>query len=439
MTPKDILKMCLQNLRRRKSRTLLTVLGVVIGCCSIVIMVSIGIGTKAAQEAMLAEMGDLTIITVSPQNQGRGKVKLNDSAIKSISQISNVTAVSPKTSPENISLKIYAGLGDRYICEWVSIAAFDSTNLEKLGFKLVEGQYPKQNTGVLVGETFAYNFKDSFRPEGSNMIDRYANMDFSSMDFSSMKANMPKPYFDSLKIPLTLVIEKEDGGKYSVPLEVSGRLKEDYNKGYETSEGIVIDIGFLEKILKDAGLNKNSAEKNNYSSALVKVTDISKVAEIENEIKRLGFTTQSMESIRKPMEKEAKQKQLMLGGLGAISLIVAAIGITNTMIMSISERTKEIGIMKSLGCFVKDIRVIFLTEAGIIGLFGGIIGSIVSAIISLIMNLVSFAGGASKISIIPFWLILFAIIFSIFIGLASGYYPANKAVKIPALTCSNLW
>ncbi|MEG1389726.1 MAG: ABC transporter permease [Angelakisella sp.] len=433
MTPRDILKMCLQNLLRRKSRTLLTVLGVVIGCCSIVIMVSIGIGTKAAQEAMLAEMGDLTIITVSPQNQGRGKVKLNDSSIRTISQIANVIAVSPKLSPEHLTLRVYAGLGDRYICDWITIAAFDSENLEKLGFKLVEGEYPQKNTDILVGEAFAYNFKDSFRPEGSNTVDRYANMDFSLSDFSTQKENMPKPYLDPLKMPLTLVIEKEDGGKYSVPLEVSGRLKEDYNKGYETSEGFVMDIEYLEKIVKDAGISQSNIEKKSYSSALVKVNDISKVAAIENEIKQLGFITQSMESIRKPMEKEAKQKQLMLGGLGAISLIVAAIGITNTMIMSISERTKEIGIMKALGCFVKDIRVIFLTEAGIIGLFGGIVGSVVSVLISLIMNLASHTGGVAKISIIPVWLIIFSILFSVFIGLASGYYPANKAVKIPAL------
>ena len=66
MRPKDIFTMCVQNLMRRRARTFLTVLGVLIGCCSIVIMVSLGIGMKESQEKMLAEMGDLTIITVSP-------------------------------------------------------------------------------------------------------------------------------------------------------------------------------------------------------------------------------------------------------------------------------------------------------------------------------------------------------------------------------------
>ena len=78
MNRKDILKMCIQNLKRRRSRTLLTLLGVLIGCCSIVIMVSIGIGMAESQNRMLAEMGDLTIITVTAPRGGRGKVKLDD-------------------------------------------------------------------------------------------------------------------------------------------------------------------------------------------------------------------------------------------------------------------------------------------------------------------------------------------------------------------------
>ncbi len=437
MTWKDILKMCLRNLRRRKSRTLLTVLGVLIGCCSIVIMVSIGIGTKVSQEEMLAEMGDLTIITVMVPNMGNDQNKLDDAGIRTIAQIPNVIAVSPKISPDelfnDVYFKIYAGIGDRYINDWLPVAAYDSSSLEKLGFKLVDGAYPANTKGVLVGEMFAYNFRDSYRPEGSNRVDRYANIDFNNFDMDQLKNNMPDPYFNPLTSSLTLVLEKEGIAKYSIPLEATGRVKEDYNKGYETSEGVLLDLAFLEQILKDSGAANNTTEKKSYQNALVKVDHISKVAEVEKEIKRLGFDTRSMESIREPMEKEARQKQLMLGGLGAISLFVAAIGITNTMIMSISERTKEIGIMKALGCYVKDIRIIFLTESGIIGFLGGVVGNVVSLIISLIMNFVSEGAGGSKLSIIPLWLIGFAVVFSIFIGVGSGYYPANKAVKISAL------
>ena len=133
--------------------------------------------------------------------------------------------------------------------------------------------------------------------------------------------------------------------------------------------------------------------------------------------------------------------QLVLGGLAAISLLVAAIGIANTMIMSIYERTREIGIMKVLGCFISNIRIMFLMEAGMIGLLGGGIGVLISYIISFFMNkfgsglMSSMMGtdGSTPISIIPLWLVLLALIFSSFIGLISGFYPANRAVKISAL------
>ena len=263
---------------------------------------------------------------------------------------------------------------------------------------------------------------------------------------------MPSPYFDPTKTPLELVLTAGEGNSeksLTMKLNLTGTLKEDNGKGYETSEGLILNIRELSKMINDvrraAGLKK--ADQATYQMVLVKVRDISTVAAAETAIKQMGFSTMSMESIRKPMEKEAQQKQMMLGGLGAISLIVAALGITNAMIMSISERTREIGIMKALGCYVKDVRAIFLLEAGCIGLMGGVLGIIISGILSIAMNLLQ--GGAqiaslqdamaklqdvgSRISVIPLWLLGFALVFSVFIGVGSGYYPANKAVRISAL------
>ena len=425
--------MCVQNLSRRKSRTLLTVLGVVIGCCSIVIMISIGIGMKVSQEAMLKEMGDLTIIDVSAPSNGRRGAKLNKNAMAEMEKIPGVISASPKLTAEGATFKLYAGADKRYVAEYASIAAFRKSEIEKLGFTLTEGNFSGGDDEVLAGQLLAYSFTDSLRPEGANRIDPYANM-FSDDGLASdvdmfSGENMPEPYFNILSVPLTLEVSVNNK-TISIPLKASGRLKQDMNKGWETAEGLIMDISQLEKLLSDVGVSNQSGSTGGFKSALVKVTDISTVAKVEQEIKKLGFNTQSMESIRKPMEKEARQKQMMLGGLGAISLLVAAIGITNTMIMSISERTKEIGIMKALGCYVRDIRVIFLGEAAIIGLLGGVCGSIISVIVSLIMN---FTSKGNALSIIPFWLIAFAIVFSISIGLVSGYYPANKAVKIPAL------
>lgn len=441
MKYEDIFKMCVQNLLRRKSRTLLTLLGVLIGCCSIVIMVSIGIGMTQSQKKMLEEMGDLTVITVNPK-QGGGK-KLDDKVLGSIRSMEGVVGATPKITLEdyNCTVKLYAGANDRYVAEWASVAGIDTRELENMGYKLLAGDVPGRSGQVLSGQYAAYGYSDSLRPGGSNMVDRWSG----GFDKNGNPLDPPAPFFDAASTPIVMELET-NGKKLRFPLQPCGLLKEDYAKGSETSEGILMDISQLREYIEQ--LQGSGRTQQGCRTVLVKVSDITKVSQVEKQIRELGFSTSSMESIRKPMEKEARQKQMMLGGLGAISLFVAALGITNTMIMSISERTREIGIMKSLGCCVKDIRILFLSEAGVIGLLGGLVGCIVSLLIAMIVNLVSFGAppgpaciaaalvggdGFSRICIVPFWLLLSAVVFSVAIGLGSGYYPANKAVQIPAL------
>ena len=134
--------------------------------------------------------------------------------------------------------------------------------------------------------------------------------------------------------------------------------------------------------------------------------------------------------------------QLVLGAIGAVSMLVAAFGISNTMVMAVYERTKEIGVMKVIGCDTADIKAVFLCEAGMIGFLGGAIGVLISIAVSLLANLVagtvmSSLGGAESgsitISSVPLWLVLFGIGFSVLIGVISGISPANRAVKVSAL------
>jgi ABC-type antimicrobial peptide transport system permease subunit len=438
--------MCLENLKRRKGRTILTVLGVFIGCTSIIVMVSIGIGLSDSQTQWLSEMGDLTVIEVSTgYSESSGtEAKLDDAAVKNFKEISGVEAVMPKASFE-YSANLKAGVNDRYTCDWVSLVGLDVDAMEQMGYVVQEGKVPGVSEGeVLGGQYLAYSFTDSLMPEGRNMIDRW-----SAYDEEGNPTELPDPYFDVLNTPLTMEVSIDENNTYKTTLKVVGVTKEDYGKGWETSEGIMMSIDSLKELISK--IKGTPVSKLTYSQILVKVSDISLVPDVESSIKAMGYSTYSMESIRESMEKSSRQIQLVLGGLGAISLFVAAIGITNTMIMSISERTREIGIMKSLGCYVRDIRLLFLMEAGTIGLMGGILGCIISLVISVIINLFSmgaigegvtgemikmaiFGGeGVTRTSIIPVTLMLFAIAFSILVGLVSGYYPANKAVKISAL------
>lgn len=179
-----------------------------------------------------------------------------------------------------------------------------------------------------------------------------------------------------------------------------------------------------------------------YTDVRVRVDDMEYLDEVETAIQEMGYNTYSDNQSRENMMQQTRMIQMVLGALAAVSLFVAALNITNTMIMSIIERTREIGIMKVLGCDVSKIRLIFLSEAGAIGFIGGVLGVVVSYIVSFVLNkflsssLMSALGGMGmegNISVIKPELILLGLVFATLVGLISGFYPANRTVKISAL------
>ena len=453
MRPRDLLALCSQNLFRRKSRTILTILGVVIGCCAIVIMVSIGIGSREAQEKMLSEMGDLTVINVYSYswNAQDTNTVLNDAALESFRAIPGVEVVTPKWQAWDFPIKVYAGIGNRYEARWLTVFGLSDGAMKALGYELLEGDYSDGvSFGAVAGQLMAYNFRDTKRPDGYNMIYWWENAVWDSENGGYDYSTIDDPYFDPMSTQLELQIDCGEGKKpIKQKVTITGIAKEDYSKGWETSEGLIMRLDDLlllrEQYRKATGYK--SDQEDNYENVTVKVKSMSLVAEVEEKINEMGFNTNSMESIRKPLEEQSRKQMLLLGGLGAISLLVAAISIMNTMIMSISERTREIGVMKALGCRLKDLRTQFLSEAGMIGLTGGVIGVILSYIASVVMNLVTsgmhidsvktaltiLTDKGNRMSVIPIWLALFGLIFSAFIGLISGYGPAVKATKISAL------
>ena len=164
----DIWKMCSENLRRRKGRTFLTVLGVFIGCCSIIVMVSIGIGMTESQNQMLQNMGDLTIIEVSSGTSNNGQeMKLDDAAVETFRSMDGVQAVMPKMNCD-YTVNLYAGLNNRYKAEFATLVGMDTSALEAMGYEFLDGITAGggRDEGV-AGQYLAYSFKDTLHPDSS--------------------------------------------------------------------------------------------------------------------------------------------------------------------------------------------------------------------------------------------------------------------------------
>ncbi|HIV20070.1 MAG TPA: ABC transporter permease [Candidatus Merdivicinus intestinigallinarum] len=440
----DMARMSLSNLWKRKVRTLLTVTGVVVGTCAIVVMISLGLGMQKTMQESLAQMGDLTLISIYNYQSNPDIEPLDDDMLDQIRKMEHVSVVTPSYSPENWGFCTIKSGKYQYDS---TIIGVDMSALEALGYTVQEGELPKPNEQgnydgiVLFSSESVMNF---YNPKKRNTMGSYIMMGGDSTD-------QPEPPVNVLEDKIELVINKTEESNKKVPeykVTCPGILVTDWSKN-PSPYGVFMDVNYVRKLENEYkklnGIKDDKNKKFAYQEVIVKVDDMKYVAEVEEAIQAMGYTqTNSMESIRKPLEEQSRQQQMIFGGLGAISLFVAALGITNTMIMSIYERTREIGVMKVLGCVVGNIRTMFLMEAGTIGFIGGVIGLGISYLISFLIN--SFGGGASGsiydiggmgiggVSIIPWWLALGALVFATMVGLVSGFSPANRAVKISALT-----
>ncbi len=457
----DEISLSARNLLRRKGRTALTLVGVVIGTCMVVLMISLGIAQTKTNEEMLQSWGDLTQVQIYGYGTMVGSdgkpLYLDDAAIANIKQIPHVAAATPYAQAYNLEGTITAGRNDRYTMEIYNLIGIDPTALEPMGFALQSGSWLTNTPAsekaaklqILVGGSTGYEFQDSRKSPNSPKRYRWQGQ-------TDANGKELPPFVDIDKDKMTLTITNGDDinpKTQTWELEVVGKLQQDASKGWWTQSGIIMSMQNL-KVIEDA-YNKMAKIKDtnsSYDQVYVKVDDLKNVGDVEEAIHDLGFqNTWSSNQQREDMQKQVFRSQMIFGGVAAVSLLVAAINIINTMTMAIYERTREIGVMKVLGCEINNIRTMFLMESSCIGFIGGVLGVLISLLVSFILNnlttiMASFGqyvdlsgimGGygasSSTISIIPPWLMLGALVFATLIGLVSGILPANKAVKISAL------
>ena len=455
----DLVKLSTDNLRRRKGRTALTVIGVVVGTCAIVLMISLGIAVNNNTDEMLQNWGDLTTIEIYNYS-GNGADPLDDTKVAGIAQMDHVLAATPYYQPNYLYGAISAGRSNRYQVDGLgNVYGLYPEAVEAMGISLLSGSYltdsislGKDKIPVLVGENFGYEFQDTKRSNDSPKRYRWQGM-------TDDNGNELPPFVDIDSDKMTLSYNDADGKvAKTYELVVVGVMAGDYGKGYFTMSGLVMRIADLEKLEAEyKKINKiKDTSSAGYNQVYVKVDEVNNVSDVESAIHDMGYeNTWSMSQQRDEMMKNVAQNQMILGGLAAISLLVAALNIMNTMTMAIYERTREIGVMKVLGCELWQIRSMFLIESGAIGFLGGLVGVVISFAVSALLNnlalIVSWFGGtvdmswisqlmgswfysdSATISIIPPWLVALALAFATVIGVLSGIAPAGRAVKISAL------
>jgi len=461
----DIISMSLRNLFKRKLRTFLTVLGVMIGTSAIIVMISLGLAINENVLDQLSSWGDVRVLTVRDPNAnswGGGMVyisggsgsssssgraseppSLDDKAVASFKQIKNVVAASP-------IVQIYmTAVSGRYV-GWLNIKGIEPEAMEEFGYKLSEGEYLKgDNYGIVFGSEVGYDFRN---PNDRNWWRNY-DWENRTMAVDLMKDRFEMSYEDGFGYNQGNLMNQGNTDSRPKPkpyrLNVNGVLEP---QGYETDYYVFMDINEVIKIRRDQQRyqqnegyrrpSSGSTASNAFDYVMVMCSDIDSVESIRDEIVSMGFYVDSwFIDYIKSMQEISRSLQLFLGAIGAVSLFVAAIGIANTMIMAIYERTKEIGIMKVIGAAIKDIKRLFLLEAMLIGFIGGAIGIGISLGISYLLNTFggAIAGGmlgmgmGGKLSVIPLWLCGVALGFAALIGLVSGYFPARRAMNLSAL------
>lgn len=439
----DLMKMGLRNLGRRKARTALTIVGVVIGTISIVVMFSIGIGMNTNFKKQVMELGSLTAVTVSKYQDvidDKGNYvdfkeqALNNDLIRQIEQMEHVKTVSPVI---NGNVRLVAN--GKYECG-MNVLVMDSGTFDAFDFPALSvGSYEVD--------------EDDDIPTiwvGANVLSNYF-YNPNAMRYEEVKVEPT----DKIRLTIQNWEFQLEEGKRARDYEVNVAVFEQTDN-WEYDGSIYMDQKQYEKLyreymrnLKVADRKKAEKQLTDYNSIKVNVDNVNSVEKVQNAIKDLGFYSSSLTSLTKPMEETSKMLQMVLGGVGAVAMLVSAISIANTMVMSIYERTKEIGVMKVLGCLVRDIKKLFLFEAAMIGLMGGIVGITLSYAISYAINkfgaplFEALMSGSSvgygqevvntSFSIIPFWLPFLAAAFAMSVGIVSGYYPANRATKISAI------
>lgn len=468
----DLLKLSLRNLREAKLRATLTTMGVIVGVAMIVTMVSFGLGLQRNTVQRFKELDLFNEITVFGRSlsslaagnsnsndseersrEARGRPDkppekiLDDAAINEIAKIPGVASVEP-----TVFFSAYVRSNNRAQVQGIGGALVPNPATrfkEFVAGKMISA--PDAGEAV-VDEEFVRDFGYA---KPADAIDK--TIDFLAPPEKGTDEEDESPNF--FGIPL------EDEGEKTVPADalvarsfrIVGVLKSEDESGRRRFRGLMPSAGIyislpdarawrethrdsLSQVALELARGSGALgekESVGYQSAVVRVSDPVVLTEVRKRITELGYGSFSIVDQLEQLRLVFIIINSALGLLGGISLLVASFGIANTMIMSILERTREIGIMKAIGAEDREIKLIFFIEASVIGFAGGVIGSLVAWGIDAAANRLAYRfvlkpQGASYVDFfsLPPYLWLGAIVFAVLISILAALYPAARAARI---------
>lgn len=390
----DILLLSIRSFKTRPMRSLLTVLGMGVGIGAVLFLVSFGYGLQQIILNRITSADALLSLDVSAGTSGL--IELNKDVLSEISQIPEVTEVSPV-----VNLPGQLTLGD--VTGDMGIYGIDRSFFRLNGTRISAGNEfaPNNDHQIVVSSVVA----DLFNFENTNDI---IGKEFKLGLFVSKMTDDE--------------VEEVELVNRDKPYKVVGVIDDD-SANYAF---------ILNNSISDLDINV-------YDQAKIKVSDSAHLESVRNQIINKGLLVSSLSDIIDQAKKIFRIIQIVLGLFGLIALIVSAIGMFNTMTITLLERTNEIGIMRSIGVTRRDVQSLFLAESMIIGFLGGLSGILIGTLGGELVNLIfgllarNFGGQVFDLFYTPTIFIVFIIVFSTVIGFVTGIYPARRAGKLNPL------
>ncbi|MHA7963492.1 ABC transporter permease [Paenibacillus sp. CAU 1782] len=439
----DLSRLSWDQVRRRKVVTMLCAAGLSIGCAAIILAMSIGESTQKIVESELNTFLKMDEITVMPSNGAQGadaseeaknRGLLTDQKLNIMRNLKHVKAVAPYQQLNYMQMTTVDGKQGS-----ANIIATDLNTLESFGESFMQGQADGSDAnGVVLSYGATMGLMD---PDTRDKL-------YAAMDRNPYDATVQEQYRTMMVVPTSMFnvqiqlnrIDETGKQRVSSPLRVIGVLKKpkgqsDISISYDRTMYITMDAA--EMLRAELSLSAGEVSATSYNSAKVKVDAEEHVKGVEGQLQKLTVSTQSNLLQKEQLEEQFAVFKAIAIGAGVFILIIASISIIVAMTMSTYQRRRQIGIMKVLGANLSQIRNMFIVEAALLGLLGGLLGILFSYWIVWGINalILSLNNGETDISIfIPFSAIPVGMTFAIMTGIISGIYPAVSASRTDALS-----